>query len=222
MILLYCFPPAFGLPSPSPFAIKTEIHLRTMDLSYAKRFEGYANAPKGKLPYIDDDGALVSDSTFIRLHLERKHGIDLDAGFDERERALAWSVERLVEDQLYWTMVHTRWAIDENFEKGPAHFFDGLADDSRDAAREKQRRAVLGYLHGQGIGRHGTDEIAEIAELGYAALARLLGDGPYLLGNRPCAADASIFAQVASVLTPFPRRPPGLRGPRRGRGASPP
>lgn len=204
MIQLFCFAPAFGLPSPGPFAIKTEVHLKLMQLQYEKRFEGYADAPKGKLPYIEeDDGTVVADSTFIRFFLERRYGIDLDAGFDADGRALAWSVERLVEDQLYWAMVHTRWAIDGNFEKGPAHFFDHLPADRQDAARQKQRRAVLGYLDGQGIGRHSPAEIAELARIGYAALSRLLGDKPYLLGDRPCGADASIFGQLASVLTPF-------------------
>ena len=203
MIDLYCFPPAFGLPSPGPFAMKTEVHLQMMGLPYTKRFEGYAGAPKGKLPYIDDGGIVVADSTFIRLHLERRYERDLDAGFDDGQRAIAWATERLVEDQLYWAIVYTRWAVDANFEKGPSHFFDRLAADVRDIARQKQRDAVLGYLRGQGFGRHNLAEITQLAEIGYTALARLLGDKPYLLGARPCGADASIFGQLASVLTPF-------------------
>ena len=178
MIKLFCFAPAFFLPSPGPFAIKTEVHLKLMRLSYEKRFEGYADAPKGKLPYIEHDGTVVADSTFIRLSLERRHGIDLDVGFDDDQRALAWTVERLVEDQLYWATVHMRWAVDANFEKGPAHFFDHLPEDRQDPARQKQRRPVLGYLHVQGMGRHSPAEVAELASIGYSALARLLGTSP--------------------------------------------
>jgi glutathione S-transferase len=203
LIDLYCFAPAFGLPSPSPFAIKTEVHLKMMCLPFNKRFEGYVDAPKGKLPYIDDAGTVVADSTFIRLYLEKHYGTDLDAGFDDDQRAFAWTVERLVEEQLYWALVYTRWSIDENFEKGPAHFFDRLPQEVQDQARQKQRQAVIGYLHGQGLGRHSLEEIVELSGIGYSALARLLGDKPYLLGNLPCGADASIFAQLATVLTPF-------------------
>lgn len=203
MIDLYCFPSAFGLPSPGPFALKTEVHLKMLGLPYTHRFAGYADAPKGKLPYINDAGTIVADSTFIRLYLEKHYGMDLDAGFNEEQRAFAWAAERLVEDQLYWMMVYTRWAIDKNFDKGPSHFFDRLPEDIQDKARQKQRQAVLGYLHGQGLGRHSLEEITELAGIGYAALARLLGDKPYLLGDRPCGVDASVFAQLASVLTPF-------------------
>lgn len=204
MITLHAFAPAFGLPSPGPFAIKTEVHLKMMHLEYEKRFEGRANAPKGKLPYIvDHDGTVVADSTFIRYYLERKHSIDLDAGFDATQRATAWAAERMVEDSLYWAMVHSRWAIDENFIKGPAHFFDQLPQNVREEARQKQRTAVLCYLHGQGLGRHNSEEIAFIAHRGYEALARILGDRPYLLGDAPCGADASIFAQIVSALSPW-------------------
>lgn len=119
------------------------------------------------------------------------------------QRATAWALERLVEDSLYWAMVHSRWAVDENFSKGPAHFFDHLPQDIQEGARQKQRAAVLGYLHAQGLGRHNTEEIAFLAGRGYDALAEILGDKPYLLGPNPCGADASVFAQIVSALSPW-------------------
>jgi glutathione S-transferase len=203
MIEFYGFAPAFDLPSPGPFAMKTEIHLKMAGRPYERRFEGNASAPKGKLPYIVDGARAISDSTFIRLYLERQYAVDLDTGYGDSERAMAWSIERLVEDQLYWAMVYSRWSLDENFAKGPAHFFDELPDDVQDMARQKQRRAVLGYLDGQGLGRHSVEEITELTQIGYGHLATLLGAKPFLLGDRPCGADASVFAQLASVLTPF-------------------
>jgi glutathione S-transferase len=183
--------------------MKTEVQLRMMGLEYRRALDGRLQAPKGRLPYIDDDGVIVADSTLIRFHLEAKYAVDFDAGWDEPARAMAWAVEKMVEDHLYWAMVHTRWAIDENFARGPAHFFDSLPEETQDEARQKQRRAVLAYLDAQGLGRHSLGDIARLAERGYAALARLIGDKPYLLGDRPCGADASIFGQLASILTPF-------------------
>lgn len=37
-------------------------------------------APKGKLPFLNDVGLIVPDSTFIRFHIEKKYGFDFDAG----------------------------------------------------------------------------------------------------------------------------------------------
>jgi glutathione S-transferase len=77
MITLYAFGPAFGLPDPSPYVIKTEIQLKMAGLPYRRDLTGFPTAPKGKLPYIEDDGEVVPDSTFIRAHIERKYGVDV-------------------------------------------------------------------------------------------------------------------------------------------------
>ncbi len=199
MIILHGFAPAFGLPSPGPFDMKTEIQLQMLGLDYQKTTEGRVDAPKGKLPYINDDATIVADSSFIRFHLESKYDLDLDLGLSNTQRAIAWAAERLAEDQLYWAMVHSRWALDANFAKGPAHFFDHLPEPTQNQAREKQRTAVLGYLQGQGLGRHSPEEIGVLAQRGYWALSQILGDKAFLTGPRPCGADASVFAQIASA-----------------------
>ena len=102
MITLYTFGPYFGLPDPSPFVMKAEMLLKTRGLEYQTNTKGFMRAPKGKLPYIEDNGAIVADSTLIRLHLEQKHGIDFDRGLSPRERGIAWATEKMLEDHLYW------------------------------------------------------------------------------------------------------------------------
>ena len=105
MITLYTFGPSWGLPDPSPFVMKGEMLLKLAGLEYQTSTKGFGKAPKGKLPYIDDDGTVVADSTLIRLHLERKHGIDFDRGYGPRERGTGWAVDKMLEDHLYWIMV---------------------------------------------------------------------------------------------------------------------
>jgi len=90
VITLYTFGPGFGLPDPSPFVMKVETLLKMAKLAYRTDTTGFAKAPKGKLPYIDDDGVEVSDSTFIRWHIEKKYGIDFDQGLDASQKATAW------------------------------------------------------------------------------------------------------------------------------------
>jgi hypothetical protein len=118
MITLYGFGPHFGLPDPSPFVTKAELLLKMAQLPYRTDVTGFRKAPKGKLPYIDDDGERIADSTFIRWHLERKHKIDFDRGLGASERAVAWAFEKMAEDNLYWAVVHERWMDEVNFNKG--------------------------------------------------------------------------------------------------------
>src|SRR6476661_2469468 len=120
MITLYSFGPGFGLPDPSPFVTKAEVLLKMAKLPYRIDTSGFKKAPKGKLPYIDDDGETIADSTFIRWHLEKKYKIDFDRGLSPEQRAIAWAFEKMLEEHLYWAVVHARWMDDVNFAKGPA------------------------------------------------------------------------------------------------------
>jgi glutathione S-transferase len=203
MITLYGFGGGWELPEKSPYVTKTEVHLKMAGLTYVKTLAGTGKAPKGKLPYIDDNGTLVADSTFIRAYLERTYGFDFDAGLDVRQRAEAWAIERMIEDHLNWANAHARWLIQANFDKGPAHFFDAAPEAMRDQLRKDVQSRVRTTLYGQGFGRHGEAEIWDLARRSLAALSALLGDKPYLFGERECGADATAFGALASILTPF-------------------
>ena len=199
MITLFGFGPAFGLPDPSPFVMKTEVQLKMSGLAWRRERAAPPASPKGKIPFIDDNGVRIADSTFIRRHLEAAHGIDFDAGLDPEQKAQAWAVERMLEDHLYFALLHTRWMDDANFAKGPAHFFDGAPDGIREAARERTRATLLSH----GLSRHTPDEIAFLSCKSLDSLAGLLGARPCLMGETPCGADATMFGLLAGILTPF-------------------
>ena len=69
MITLYGSGPNFGLPDASPFVTKAETLLRMSKLPFEKALMSFSKAPTGKIPYIEDDGQLLGDSTLIRWHL---------------------------------------------------------------------------------------------------------------------------------------------------------
>ncbi len=120
MIILYGAGEGFGLPEISPYVTKTEVQLRVAGLRYRKERAAPNISPKGQLPFINDEGDLVGDSTFIRAHIERKYDIDLDEGLSPRRRAEGWAIERMLENHFGWVMAYTRWIMPENFSKGPA------------------------------------------------------------------------------------------------------
>ncbi len=165
MITLYGFGPGFGLPEISPFVTKTEVQLKMAALAYRKDRATPPASPKGQLPYIVDDGERIADSTFIRAHLEGKYGFDFDAPLNLQQRAQAWAFERMIEHHVYWALIGARWVDDENFAKGPAHFFDGAPEHRREKLREDaQFRVAENY----GDTPCGTDATA------FGALAGIL------------------------------------------------
>src|SRR3984893_18501769 len=203
MITLYGLGAGFGLPEISPFVTKTEVQLKMAGLSYRKERAMPPASPKGQLPFIEDDGEKIADSTFIRAHIERKYGFDFDAGLDREVRARAWAFERMIEHHVYWALVGARWVDADDFAKGPSHFFDGAPSDKREQLRENaQFRVAENYLL-SGLGRHAPDDDVELALRSLYALSLQIGDKPYLMGDKPCGTDATAFGALAGILTPF-------------------
>ncbi|MCY1232350.1 hypothetical protein D9M72_448370 [compost metagenome] len=202
MITLYTFGPAFGLPDASPFVTKAEMLLKLAGLPYHARAGSLRRAPKGKLPYLDDMGRIVADSTMIRWHIEKTYHIDFDAGLSAAERGIAWAAEKLMEDHLYWAVARVRWLDQANFDKGPAQFFRGVPAPVRGLAERLVRYKVRKTLWGQGLGRHSEEDLVALASKGVTSIADILGDKPYLMGNAPCGADATLFAFAGSLLCP--------------------
>jgi glutathione S-transferase len=200
MIILYKFGPYFGLPDPSPFVMKAEMLLKLAGLEYAENTGGFVNAPKGKLPYLRDGDETIADSTFIRLHIERKYGFDFDQGLSDAEKGVAWAVEKMCEDHLYWLVVDARWMDKANFARGPALFFLAAPPLTRPLIKALVRRGVRRTLRGQGLGRHTGEERAELARRDLAAIDAILGGKPFLFGEAPRGADATVGAFVAACL----------------------
>jgi glutathione S-transferase len=202
MITLYNFGPAFGLPDPSPFVTKAEMLLKMSGLPYRTDAGGFRQAPKGKLPYIDDEGAKVADSTFIRWHIEKKYGVDFDRGLTREQRAAAWAFEKMAEDSLYWTFVDARWLHEANFSKGPANFFRSVPAPARPIVIALIRRKVRQALRAQGMGRHSPAEKAALGTRSIDAVADFLADKAFFMGSEPAGIDATMFAFAAGALCP--------------------
>jgi glutathione S-transferase len=202
MIKLAVFGPAFGLPDPSPFVTKAEVLMKMSGLPFETKSGDVRKAPKGKLPYIDDEGQIVADSTFIRFHLERKYGIDFDRGLTPAQRGAAWAVEKMLEDQLYWVVINERWLDDANFAKGPAMFFAGIPAPIRPLIVRMIRKGLRKTLHLHGIGRHAPADINELGFRAVTAVSNVLGDSEYLTGPNICGADATVYAFMAGILCP--------------------
>ena len=102
MITLHTFAPAFGQPDPSPFVVKAMILLQLAGQPYTTaRYKGGPHlGPKGKRPFIDDDGVTVADSTLIRFHLEQKYGVAFDAHLNAAQQGVTWALEKMCEEHL--------------------------------------------------------------------------------------------------------------------------
>ena len=203
MITLYQFEPAFGLPNASPFCMKLETWLRMAQLPFdAPRvnLRDIGKAPKGKMPYIVDGGKILADSTFIIDHLTATYGVRLDGWLSAEQRAVALAFQRLIEENLYWAVVHSRWFEPQGWALTRKAFFGKLTGPLKWLIPALTRRGLRRQMHGHGMGRHSDAQIHAIGRRDITALAEFLGDKPYFLGDAPCNLDATAYAFLANLL----------------------
>ena len=201
MIRLFQFAPALGLPNASPFCMKVETYLRMAGLPFEAVNHGNPlKGPRGKLPYIDDGGTVVADSSFIVGHLKRVHGDPLDGWLTPTLHAQGLAFQRLMEEHLYWAVVHTRWAEPAGWAVTRPGFFGQLSPPLRWVFPLLARRGLLSQLRGQGLGRLKREEILARGSADIIAISDFLADRPYLLGDKPSSYDATAHAFLANLL----------------------
>jgi len=200
-LVAHHLPAAWGLPSGSPFCLKLDAYLRMTGIPHksmtaATPFGG----PKRKAPWIDHEGKSIGDSGFIIDYLKTRFQVDPDKNLTSAQRATAHALRRLIEENLYWVMVYDRWIVDKNWRVFRDVVLGGIPVPMRYAIAPMARRSVRQQLHGHGIGKHTKDEIHAIGKRDIDALANVLGDKPFFMGDEPTEIDAIAYAQLANIM----------------------
>ncbi len=197
MIVLHQFPPAFGLPSPSPFCMKLECFLKMSGLPYRSvALRDPACAPKGRGPFVEIAGERIGDSALIIAELERRYGVDLDRGLTSAERALGHAMSVMLEERTYFAILHDRWIDARNWPL----VRDAYLSDLPPVVQDQVRAGCRTRIAEQGLGAHTPEEMHQLAIADIDAVAGWLGDQPFLLGAGPTKADATVHAFVCSLL----------------------
>jgi len=203
-IKVFQFPRMFAIPNVSPFCCKLETWLRIAGLPYEVVDTSDPRvAPKGKLPFIEDAGTRIADTSRIIEHLIGSRGVDPDAHLDARQRAIALLVQRTLEEHYAFVLAYTHLYRDEGWRYLRARF-DVVPALVRPLVRRRVRERVKQILWKQGILRLSHDEIVESALRDWRAVLELMADGPFFFGEAPTTTDAIVFGTLATtVLTPI-------------------
>ena len=199
MIELHQFRRAWGL-NPSPFCLKVETFCQLAGIPYKSIPTLPLKAPRGKLPFIIDEGQRIADSGHILAHLRAKAPTDIDAGLDARQRALGHLLRRTCEESLYFTVVYSRWIDEAGWAVARPEFFRGLPRLVKALLPGRLRKKVRTQLFNQGYGRHSRDEVFALGVDDLTAIAAHLGDHAFAVADRPTSFDSSVYALLKSIL----------------------
>ena len=204
-IRLFQFPRRFGIPNLSPFCCKLETWLRIAGVPYeVVDTPDPRKGPRGKLPFIDDAGERIADTSVIVEHLKKTRGVDPDARLDTSQRAIALLVQRTLEEHYAFVLAYTHLVRDEGIEHTRIRF-DSVPALVRPLVARTVRGSIKNLLWHQGILRYSEDEIFSAAIDDWRSVLAVMSGGSFFFGDEPTDIDAVVFGVLAtSVLTPIP------------------
>ncbi len=206
MMKLSVYPAGFGEISGSPFAAKAIALMELSGQAYALDVNpDPRKSPKKKFPVLQDGAQVIPDSDQIRDHLESAYGVDFDAGLSEAQKAVSRMVIRTFEENVYFAILASRWMNDDHWALVKEEFFRGMPPVIGGFVANAVRKGVVRQCIGQGMGRHSEEEqVARVAK-DIAAFSVLLGDKPFLHGDAPTGADASVVPMLRAMAA-FPKQ----------------
>jgi len=199
-IALYQPPPTLGVPNPSPFCLKVETWLKMAEIPYRVEIcNNPSKGPKGQVPFANIHGELVGDSEIIIDRLVARFGAGPDVGLTRDQEAQSRLVTAALDDRFQWTIVYSR-ILDRRFTRQVRDaFMAGYPAPAKAMLWSLVRRSIRKRIWGQGLGRHSEEEIYDFAKKIIDALAGLLDEKSFFLGDRPRRIDAACYAFLASA-----------------------
>jgi glutathione S-transferase len=198
MLTLYSYPPLFGVADNNGYGLKVYAFLKlaVVPFKHEHIFDA-SKAPRGQLPYIDDDGETVGDSETILAYLTKKYRVTIDAALTPSQRGQNLLITRTLDD-LYWVMSYSRWKDERYwpaFRDALLTQHPSLTEDSLLKAKEFNAQRY----HCQGIGRYEPDAAMARGLADLAALSGIIPASGCVHGDQPGSIDASIYGFIANI-----------------------
>jgi glutathione S-transferase len=201
-VRLFAFDTGWGVPFPSsgPFPLKVCTWLRMAGIPYELVIQNDpSKGPKGKSPWIEHEGVVLGDSSLIIAHLTQHFGVDLDAHLSQADRALALSVQRMLEEHYHQAFEHQLF-LGQGGAARVTEFVAALPPVLRWIVPKVLLKSLRKQLHARGLGRHTESEIIAQGKADLDALSCLLADRRYFCGDEPSSIDACLLGFLGASV----------------------
>lgn len=199
---LFMMGTGWGVPfqTAAPFPLKLEAWLRMTGVPYEAVIENNpGKGPKKKSPWVVDGDVCLGDSELIIAYLRGRHGVDLDAHLDNRQRALGLAWQRTFEEHYHQAYEHQLFLGRGGPERLHA-FTRSLPPVLRSVVPVVLVSSLKKQLYARGLGRHREEEIVAMGKADLDAASAFLGDRAYFLGDEPSTVDATAFGFLGASV----------------------
>ena len=203
MIKLYGFGKRFGVIDASPFVVKVDLFMRIAGIEFESEndFNNIKKSPKGKLPFIEDNGNKIGDSAQIIRYLTQTYNLSLDDQLTEQQKAQAIFATHCLDESLYWCLIYSRWVHQPTWQVVKEGFFSKLPIPLKWFLPGILQKGVKKTLHRQGYGRHSLEELVEKSDQVFSSLSIMLAGNDYFFGGKPSSFDAVAYSVLCQFIS---------------------
>lgn len=199
MIKLFGFGPGFGVADPSAFVLKLDAYMRMAGIEFELLPGNFKDAPKGKIPYMEDGDNIIADSFFILEHLKKKYNKPLDKALSDQQKAISNLIIKSLDENFYWCIIYSRWMREDTWPIMKEALFGHMSSPARHIVPFVARQRITTRFLKHGMGMHNDPEIMEIAKNTLESLSIILAEQEYFFGESPTTIDAAAYAFLAQV-----------------------
>ncbi|XP_060585323.1 failed axon connections homolog [Ruditapes philippinarum] len=188
------------------FVMKLETYLRIHKIPFQLDFN-YKGGPKNKTPWIEYNGITMGDSQLIIEYFNKEFNFDMNSHLSKQERAVAWAIQKWLEEYTYWLNVYSRWVIfgDEMLRK-----FLKVPGPVAALLKITMRPGIIKTSYTVGIGRHSDEEVHQLMRNDLKKkFSDLLGDKKYIMGDKITETDCAAFGILSQIRWCTPESCPG-------------
>jgi len=191
----------------SPFCdkIRRVLHVKRQpyEIKNLKLLETLTRLPKlnplGKVPALEHDGVLLSDSTDIAYYLEEKFPDPPLLPRAPEQRAVCHILEDWADESLYFYEARLRFTFAKNVTKTAELLLENENSLIKRLGAVAAPLSMRRVLAKQGIGRKTEAQVLRDVSRHAEAIAGWLGARDWLVGEALTLADISVFVQLACI-----------------------
>lgn len=204
-VQLVLFPGKIGTAiNPSPFSTKLLAFVRMGGVEYEQVKAAITDNrnPRKLWPYMMHGDNIIPDSSDTADYLAATYPATAGSMFpsDPKQLGLAHCLSRMCDEAMFPILLYYRFFGPQNRPYTEQAYFGRLPWLIRKLVIRRVWPRMEARLYLQGIGRRSEPDLLQMLKKDFASAAALIGDGPYLLGKKPCFADATLFGMIDTAL----------------------
>ena len=200
-VYLYQSPRTPQIPSISPQELKVESWLKLQGIAYENvDHKAKFTSKNGTLPFIEFNGQEVVDSAIIKT-LGDKFGKDMSGHLDQEQRNVEHAMMKMVENHLYWAIMHWRTSnVDNTIKAYKIHLPSFYGSKIPVGILNMHFKFNICRKTQKKVKSQGMGNIEEMSKNDLTVLSNMLAEKQFMFGDNPSMLDMVVYSHLAQLI----------------------